>query len=195
MTDQAEIVTKDTSLNSSIKRILEEHQQLFKNISLADPGALVQEIKNANRIFLIGAGRTGFMIKAAAMRLMHLGYQVYVVGETNTPAIGCGDLLIAASGSGTTSSIVRAAETAHQNQAMILAFTTNATSPLAQLAKHTAIIPAAGKQEFNTKVSAQYAGSLFEQSFLILFDGLIHLMWKQGGSAAEELWKRHANME
>jgi 6-phospho-3-hexuloisomerase len=46
----------------------------------------------------------------AAMRFMHLGYTVFI-GETNTPAILEGDLLVA-SGSGTTSSVVSSAEKA-----------------------------------------------------------------------------------
>jgi 6-phospho-3-hexuloisomerase len=46
----------------------------------------------------------------AAMRFMHLGYTVFIVGETNTPAILEGDLLLVASGSGTTSSVVSSAE-------------------------------------------------------------------------------------
>jgi 6-phospho-3-hexuloisomerase len=46
----------------------------------------------------------------AAMRFMHLGYTVFIV-ET-TPAILEGDLLLVASGSGTTSSVVSSAEKA-----------------------------------------------------------------------------------
>ena len=39
------------------------------------------------------------------MRLMHLGFNVYVVGETVTPAVETDDLLIVISGSGETKSI------------------------------------------------------------------------------------------
>jgi 6-phospho-3-hexuloisomerase len=38
------------------------------------------------------------------------GIPVFIVGETNTPAILEGDLLLVASGSGTTSSVVSSAE-------------------------------------------------------------------------------------
>jgi 6-phospho-3-hexuloisomerase len=34
----------------------------------------------------------------AAMRFMHLGYTVHVVGETTTPAAGKDDVLLAVSG-------------------------------------------------------------------------------------------------
>ncbi|MBR6024444.1 MAG: SIS domain-containing protein [Methanobrevibacter sp.] len=56
-------------------------------------------------IFLVGAGRSGFVAKAFAMRLMHLGYYVYVVGETITPWINDGDIIITVSKSGKSNSI------------------------------------------------------------------------------------------
>ena len=184
-----------TAVQEDWKMIIEEHLQIGKHISFDSIPEVMDTIKKANRIFLLGAGRTGFMIKAAAMRLMHLCYTVYVVGETNTPAITKGDVLIAGSGSGTTGNIVKAAQTAHDNHAAIICFTTNPTSPLAQLANHTVHIPAAGKQELNQAVSQQYAGSLFEQSFLLVFDAMIQYLWQTSGVSRDELWKRHANME
>lgn len=39
-------------------------------------------LEDAKNIFVMGAGRSGFVAKAFAMRLMHLGYNVYVVGKT-----------------------------------------------------------------------------------------------------------------
>ena len=52
------------------------------------------------RIIVCGTGRSGLMLKSFAMRLMQIGYISYVVGETITPAIKEGDLLIVASASG-----------------------------------------------------------------------------------------------
>lgn len=119
MWNESEMTTENSTISNAITRILSEHEQLFSRIQLENLDDVVQSLHDANRIFLIGAGRTGFMIKAAAMRLMHLGYTVYVVGETNTPAISNGDLLLAASGSGTTGSIVKAAETARKSGAAV----------------------------------------------------------------------------
>ena len=56
----------------------------------------------APRVFVLGAGRSGLALRMTAMRLMHLGLDVHVVGEVTTPAIERGDLLVTASGSGTT---------------------------------------------------------------------------------------------
>ncbi|WP_215226176.1 6-phospho-3-hexuloisomerase [Echinicola shivajiensis] len=190
-----ETAIETNGIREAFDLIIKEHVDLSNKLQFESVNTIIPVLLEAEHIFLIGAGRTGFMVKAAAMRLMHLGYSVHVVGETTTPAIGSGDVLIAVSGSGTTSSIVKAAETAYNHHAKVIGFTTNNESALAQLAQYTIIIPAAGKQDHDGNISAQYAGSLFEQSFLLVFDALIQHLWKEGGSTAEELWKRHANME
>ena len=63
--------------------------------------AAVTRLQNARRIFVVGAGRSGLALRMSAMRLMHLGFDVHVVGEVTAPAISKGDVLLAASGSGT----------------------------------------------------------------------------------------------
>jgi 6-phospho-3-hexuloisomerase len=175
--------------------ICKELRQLGEELSFREFAALVPAIQGANRIFVMGSGRSGLALKAAAMRLMHLGLTVFVVGETTTPAIGKGDLLLAASGSGTTASIVKAAEKAVAAGAQVLALSTTREAPLAKRASLVIVLPAAQKQDFHNPVSAQYAGSLFEQGILLLMDAVFHTLWKMDGTSAEDLWKRHANLE
>lgn len=182
-------------VESAMNTIMDEHQRVIKYFEFNEIALLLPSLTKTGTIFLMGAGRTGLMMKAAAMRLMHLGYKVYVVGETTTPAIKEGDVLIAGSGSGTTSGIVKAAETARKVGAKVLCFTTNGNSPLGTMANHSVIIPAAQKQERDEDISKQYAGSLFEQSLLLVLDALIQTLWEMDGSEASELWKRHANIE
>ena len=179
----------------AINTIMEEHQRTISAIEYGESAIMLTSLTKTGTIFVMGAGRTGLMMKAGAMRLMHLGYKVYVVGETTTPAISAGDLLMAGSGSGTTSGIVKAAETARKVGAKVLCFTTNGNSPLGTMANYSVIIPAAQKQERDEGISKQYAGSLFEQSLLLVLDALIQTLWEMDGSEASELWKRHANME
>lgn len=54
----------------------------------------MQALLTAPRIYVAGAGRSGLIAKAFAMRLMHIGMESYVVGETITPAMQNGDLLV-----------------------------------------------------------------------------------------------------
>jgi 6-phospho-3-hexuloisomerase len=56
-------------------------------------------------------------------------------------------------------------------------------------------VPAAEKEDRGGSKSKQYAGSLFEQALLLITDAVFLALWKLDGTPAEELWKRHANME
>lgn len=156
---------------------------------------LAETLAKARRIFVHGAGRSGTALQMTAMRLMHLGLTVHVVGDVTTPAIGSGDVLLTASGSGTTTSIVRGAEAALKAGANVTVITTAEASPLAALATAVVIVPAAGKLDRSGTVSAQYAGSLFEQTVMLLGDALFHSLWLRSGQSADELWPRHSNLE
>lgn len=182
-------------LPHQLQAIIEENRQLAAKLDFAAAGALIPLIQQAERVFVVGAGRTGLALKAAAMRLMHLGLTVFVVGETTTPAIKAGDLLLAGSGSGTTSTIVKAAEKARAAGAQVAAISTTPDSPLAALATLVVVLPAAQKQDHGGTISQQYAGSLFEQAVLLLTDAIFQTLWTLDGTPAEELWKRHANLE
>jgi 6-phospho-3-hexuloisomerase len=175
--------------------ILNELTDTLAHVSEAQANSAIDAILTAPRIFVTGAGRSGLALKMAAMRLMHLGLTVHVAGEITTPAIAAGDLLIAASGSGTTPGVVLAAVTAKKAGANVLAITTASASPLAAVANNLLVIPAATKQDDSATKSQQYAGALFEQSVLLLTDALFQSMWHQRGETAAQLWKRHANLE
>jgi len=195
--NESTIDLKDTaaSLKANLKLILAENQKLADQIDFDQIALLIPYLQNADRVFITGAGRSGLSLKSAAMRLMHFGLTVFVAGETTTPAIRKGDVLLAASGSGTTGTIVKAAEKTVAAGAKVVALSTTLDSPLAKLASLTVILPAAQKQDHGKTVSVQYAGSLFEQGILLLTDALFQTMWAVDGTAAEELWKRHANLE
>ncbi|PTL72553.1 6-phospho-3-hexuloisomerase [Rathayibacter caricis DSM 15933] len=152
-------------------------------------------LADADRVFVHGAGRSGLALRMTAMRLMHLGLVVHVVGDVTTPAIREGDVLLTASGSGTTGGIVRAAQSAVDAGARVAAITTASGSPLAELASAVVIVPAAEKLDRSGAASAQYSGGLFEQVVVLTGDALFHALWKRRGESADELWPRHANLE
>ncbi|MFT6535027.1 MAG: 6-phospho-3-hexuloisomerase [Alpinimonas sp.] len=156
---------------------------------------VVALLRTAESVFFLGAGRSGLALKMTAMRFMHLGLTVHVVGETTTPAISQGDVLFVASGSGTTGVVVRATKTALAAGAHVIALTTAADSPLGAMATITVTIPAAQKLDRGSALSEQYAGGLFEQSTMLVGDALFHTMWKQSGKTADDIWPTHANLE
>ncbi|WP_172323063.1 6-phospho-3-hexuloisomerase [Paenarthrobacter sp. CM16] len=182
-----------TTLNLSL--IQDEIVSTTNAIDVHQLAALAGRIRAAERVFLAGAGRSGLVLRMAAMRLMHLGLTVHVAGDTTTPAIAPGDLLLVASGSGTTSGVVKAAETAIAAGADVAAVTTNTESPLAGLADVLVIIPAAQKTDHGSNLSRQYSGSLFEQSLLLATEAVFQTLWENTDEPAEELWLRHANLE
>lgn len=191
----AEQSTLTGGFAADVQMILGELQRTLHAVDPEQIGAAARNLRSANRIFTSGAGRSGLALKMAAMRLMHLGLTVHVAGEVTTPAIAAGDLLLVASGSGATSSVVHAAEVARKTGAGVLALTTAPASKLGELATGLIVIPAAAKQGNDGTVSRQYAGALFEQAVLLLMDALFQSLWREGGEAAEQLWKRHANLE
>jgi 6-phospho-3-hexuloisomerase len=183
------------SYSSNQLLILKELERTLAEVSEAEIAVAQTMILSARRVFVAGAGRSGLALKMAAMRLMHLGLVVHVAGEVTAPAIGPGDLLVVASGSGTTAGAVQAAQVAIKVGAEVLVLTTAPSSKLGALAQSLIVIPAATKQDHDGIKSQQYAGALFEQSVLLVMDALFQEMWRQRGESAEQLWKRHANLE
>ncbi|HEX4651876.1 MAG TPA: 6-phospho-3-hexuloisomerase [Granulicella sp.] len=175
--------------------ILKELDSTLSAVNESEIAVAQRMILAAKRVFVTGAGRSGLALRMAAMRLMHLGLTVHVAGEITAPAIAQGDLLLVASGSGTTAGAVHAAEVARKAGADVLAITTAPESKLGVLAQGLVVIPAATKQDHGGAKSEQYAGALFEQSVLLLTDAMFQSMWRERGESAEELWKRHANLE
>ena len=183
----------DIARNLSLVR--DEIADTAAKIDEQEVAALAAHLGQTGRVFVAGAGRSGLVLCMAAMRLMHLGLTVHVAGDTTTPAISSGDLLLVASGSGTTSGVVKSAETAAKAGARIAAFTTNPNSPLAKLADAVVIIPAAQKTDHGSGVSRQYSGSLFEQVLFLATEALFQSLWDSTDEPAEQLWLRHANLE
>lgn len=194
-TDPAALADVSRAFGRNRLLVQDEISEVFQRVDPAQVAALVTELRLADRIFVTGAGRSGLVLKMAAMRLMHLGLTVHVVGETTAPAIRSGDLLLAASGSGTTAGVVKAAETAAAQGARIAVYTTNAGSPLSKAASAVVLIPAAQKTDHGSAVSRQYSGSLFEQVLFATTEAVFQSLWDDDAASPEELWQRHANLE
>jgi 6-phospho-3-hexuloisomerase len=106
--------------------------------------------------------------------------------------------LILGSGSGRTTSLLAIAGQARRQGAKILLFTTDASSPLAELADYRVVIPAPSLRMTEGKsalVSVQPLGTLFEQTMLILCDSLILGLMQRTGINAAQMFERHANLE
>lgn len=166
---------------------------------------LTSALANKRKILVVGAGRSGLVGKAFAMRLMHLGFNVYVVGETITPSISEGDVLVAVSGSGSTQIVLSVASAAKRAKAQVVAVTSFAESPLGKISDHVVVIPGRTKVATETDYFARQVlgmyeplaplGTLFEDSVMIFFDGVIYALINILGVGEQDMKKRHANVE
>ncbi|MEM0004766.1 MAG: 6-phospho-3-hexuloisomerase [Desulfurococcaceae archaeon] len=166
---------------------------------------LLNSRKEGRKIFVIGAGRSGLVAKAFAMRLMHMDFDVYVVGETIMPPMKKGDVLIAISGSGRTRTVVSVAEAAKSIGAKVIALTTYPDSPLAKLADIVVRIPGRTKLAIEEDYIIRQVrghheplaplGTLFEVTTLVFLDGVVVELMSKLGITEEDMKERHANIE
>ena len=157
-----------------------------------------------HKTLLIGSGRSGFVGRAFALRLMHLGFNVYVSGETITPALTGDDLVVALSGSGTTTTVVAQAEVAKGVGSMVIAVTSHPDSPLAAIADE--VIEVKGRSKIDqildydeVQIRGEFSnaplGTMFELSCMIFLDSIIAELMQRIGASEFDLRKRHANAE
>ena len=183
-------------IKKTISEILEEMSRTLAHVPPEGLDRLVEAVLSADRIYVAGGGRSGLMARAFAMRLMHLGLRTYVVGETTTPSISSGDLLVSCSASGETQVTVLVSQVAQTAGARVFAITATPDSPMARLANETIVIGAPTKHTpRGVGDSNQYGGSLFEQAILVLLDAVSSEIGRRLGTAKQDLDARHANLE
>ena len=166
---------------------------------------LVEAKERGRRIFVIGMGRSGFVGRAFALRLMNMSFDVYVVGETITPAAERGDILIAISGSGETKGTVSAAEVAKEVGVLVVAITSHPGSTLGRLADHVVVVKGRTKvAERKDYIARQMTGemeplgplgTMFENACMVFLDSLIVELMVRLGITEDDIRRRHANIE
>lgn len=158
---------------------------------------LTDTICSAKRIYVTGAGRSLLMLRCFAMRLMHLGFTSYVVGDTTTPAFEKNDLLICGSGSGETAGLVNVAAKAKKIGGTIAVMTIRKDSTLGKMADVLVEIPAyTDKLKCDIKKKPVLpGGSLFEQGILLLSDAIVLPIGNRMGIPTDRAFLRHANLE
>lgn len=176
---RADDLSTDDLITDDLSTVLAEIGAVATKVDRVSLTALVDRLDAAPRVFIAGEGRSGLMGKAFAMRLMHLGLVVYAMGETITPAVREGDVVVVISGSGTTPGAVRAAEQAAAAGAGVHAVTTDPGSPLGERADGVLVLPAATKYRRSDEApTIQPLSSLFDQATHIALDvvclGLAH---------------------
>ena len=165
-----------------------ELAELLKRVAPPQFAELFAEFADPHRRwFFSGQGRSGLAAQMAAMRFMHLGYEVHFVGEVTAPPVRPGDSLLVISGSGETFVSVGLARIAKAEGARIVALTHEPVSALATIADTVLTVPVDQTQQFG--------GSLFEQSCIVLLDGVALGLAREIPGAHEIMLSRHTNMQ
>ena len=153
---------------------------------------LVYKLDRASRIFVAGAGRSGLLCKNFAMRLLHSGYDVSVVGETVTPSINEGDLLIIISGSGETQQLAAFSKKAKDVGAELVLISSKSSSTIGDMADEVFAI---GTPDQYSLTKGMPMGSVFELSTMIFLEAIVSYIIHEKGLTEEGMRAIHANME
>jgi 6-phospho-3-hexuloisomerase len=196
-------------LKAAADEILTGAQQAINELDFDQVERMMQMILDARhkRIFVVGVGRSGFVGRAFAVRLMNLGFNVYFLGETITPAATKEDLIIVISGSGTTKLAITASSTAREIGAKVIAITSYPESQLGRTADHIVFVRGRTKigwprkkdylarQILGERETLSPLGSIFENNAMIFLDSLIVELMHRLGKTEEEMRKLHATIE
>jgi 6-phospho-3-hexuloisomerase len=194
-----------------MEQMAESIKKTTAQLDKAQTSAFFQQLFAANRIYVTGAGRSGLIARAFAMRLLHLGFDVYVVGETVTPALRPGDTLVIFSGSGETHSMATFCRTVKDLGGIVCLITASPESTMSRIADCVVNLgDLTGYYRGDTstfemrQVTGQYRsaasafaplGTMFETLALVFSDAVISALMEAKKEGAPELKGRLTNME
>jgi 6-phospho-3-hexuloisomerase len=179
------------------KKVIEQETKIKTMINL-----LMEVYESNRRLFVMGRGRSELVGEAFAMRARHLNFHAHVIGESTTPAVREGDLVVVISGSGQTRTNVTLCEIIiNEIGAKIIAITSHLDSPLGRLADLTIDLPGRedaesindyDKRRLTGKPPSPPMGTLFETIAHIFLDAVISELMLLTGTTEEDMRKRHA---
>jgi len=174
------------------KLILDKLTSVLEVTTPGNDDKLIGLINEAGRVFITGAGRSGLVSRFFAMRLVHSGYQVNMVGEIVTPSIQKGDLFIVISGSGGTETLLPLVKKAKSVGAKVAVISMKDKSAMAEVAD---LVVQVGKDESYGKVYEMPMGTVFELSTLVFLEATIAKIMHAKGLTEEGMRAIHANLE
>lgn len=176
--------------NSSFEQILQLHSKIFNSLNTNDIDDLVTTMlsyKNTGRIIGLGAGRMGYSLRSFIMRLSHIGFEAYMIGDTTLPRVGRGDLVLVNSSSGNTPSILLYTEQAKQAGATIILLSANNESKIANLADK--------KICYTVEEDFQLMKTSYEQFSFLFWDFVAQKIIVSGNLNVEKIEYNHSILE
>jgi 6-phospho-3-hexuloisomerase len=169
-------------------------EQVTQALARIDPTLIARAVgllTKSPQIFVYGAGRSGIVGRAFAMRLVQAGLRAYVIGESVTPIVRKGDVVVILSGQGESYSSIQTANIVRREGAELIVVTGRAVSKLAHTASLLLVIEFA---EDPDRPRFAPLGTLFESASLRLTDGIVAEVLAARGETEASMRKRHAIM-
>lgn len=186
-----------TTTYETAHAILEELDDVLRRVDEAEVTKLCDALLGARLISCFALGREGLALRGFAMRLMHIGFNVAMVGDVTAPPVGKGDVFLVACGPGRLATTEALAAIARRDGATIVVVTAQPGAPLPSSADVALTIPAQtlADDRGGAGGSRQAMGSAFEQGMWILFDALVPRLQAARGQSLDDLRARHQNLE
>lgn len=165
------------------------------SVSQAQLAEVAREIAAAKVVACLGAGREGLMMRALTMRLFHAGVDAHYVGDMTCPALGEKDVLLVSLGPGRLASIEAIADRARGASARVVGFTAQPELVRAELLDRVVAIDAQTMASDQGSDSVLPMGSAFEIALLVLTDLVSRRVRELAGGTAEQMRRRHTNLE
>jgi 6-phospho-3-hexuloisomerase len=175
MTESAEYITK------AIRQTLESEPE--------ETEKFVDSIISSRKIFVYGVGRSGLIGKAFAIRLVQMGLEVFFVGETITPIVEEGNLVVIVSYTGETMSAIQTANIVRRVGAKVITIT---ASPHSKLAGASNIVIHLQPPKDDERKRLAPLGTVFEDATLIYLDSIVAMLMEKLGQSEGSMRKRHA---
>jgi 6-phospho-3-hexuloisomerase len=183
--------------SNEIAGIAAELASVINQVDQTEFDAFIAAITNARRIALHGVGREGLMMKALAMRLHHLRYDVGVVGDMTAPHLGAGDLLILSAGPGFFHTVDGLRQVAQRDGAKVICLTATPDGKTPLACDEKLVLPAQtmATDEGSQATSILPMGSLYELAQFVFGEIVVLELLRRTGKTMREARDRHTNLE
>ena len=183
-------------MDSLKERIMGELSNNYLSVEEQQLNRLITYLEEADRIFFYARGREMLMLSAFAMRVHHMGYKVYVIGEVCVPPVCKGDVLVVSSGMGYGSVLTAQLQTAIQAGASIVGLTAHPENDIGKYCSHIVILSGQTLADpVKMLTSVQTMGSCFEEALLLTLDYIVLKMMQKNHWQENDLSIRHTNLE
>jgi len=168
--------------------LVDSIRNALKGVDPKQTEQLVARVLSSKRIFLYGAGRSGFVARSFTMRLKHLGMPIVRMSIDPTTPPTTDDCAIIISGTGETPSSVDYANLATGGGAPVFALTHARDSTLARSGAHVVLLSHEASPQ---QAAAAPLGTIFEEAALVYLDSLVAVLMGRLGQNESDLRRRH----